>query len=121
MKSLQVHRLNGKVLEVDQSNRIEDLTKDSFIAVAWKNERIILKIPKQVKKQLFEEYKSRRYPSGKRLKMFAPIVFGNVIVNILASKQIVPAGLVIDVEYPGYEDAITQQVKHYGKSIDIYF
>ncbi|MDQ3098905.1 MAG: hypothetical protein M3Q44_04105 [bacterium] len=115
-KSYDKNVLHGGIFEVDQSNRIEDETKKSFIAIANDVISFCIEIPISVKKKVYKAYVERLAK-----KFYAPEVFAKAIVTILEDTKLIPARLNIDIEYPGYEEKITEVIKQYNKEIEINF
>ena len=108
--------ISGGIFEVDQSNRVEDLSKDSFIAITRKEIVLCIKIPSKTKRKLFIWFERRS-----RKKLFGPEIFARAIVFLLSAKGFLPARLIIDVEYTGYEDVITRIIKTFNNQIEIVF
>ncbi len=93
----------GGTYQIDQSPRIEDLTKDSFIAIANETYHCVLQISRDVKKQL-----SQRYNKRNQRKFFAVDLFIYAIRTILSETKLQPGTLIIDREYPGFDPRIRQ-------------
>ncbi|MBI2597072.1 VCBS repeat-containing protein [Candidatus Daviesbacteria bacterium] len=87
--------------EVDQSNRIEDLSKDSFIAIANKQHSFVAMISKKEKKRIHKFYQ-------KTPKLFGPVLWARIIAYLVRENNIKEAKLILDQEYPTYEKAINQ-------------
>ena len=96
----------GKV-EVDQSVRIEELTRDTIVAIANKELEYAVCLPTRLKRQLYELFRLR----GMR-KKFGPWVFAVVVSQLLKKSNIKVSDVVIDIEYPGYERDILEIIKN---------
>lgn len=117
MKSVnEIEVLKGGVWEVDQSNRIEELNKNSFVAICRNGTGFCIKIPKKIKKTIYEFYKT-----NKNTKFFGPQIFARSITSLLRKEKFIPARLEIDLEYPGYEDLITRTIRTYSHQIGVLF
>lgn len=102
--------------EVDQSIRIEELTDDSIIAIANKENCFSVKLSTKSKQQLYRYYKNL----GKS-KKFGPDVFSAATVAAIRLSGFRVPELVIDIEYPGYELGIRKiLVRHFSKML-VYF
>lgn len=102
--------------EVDQSIRIENISDDSFVAIA--NEEIFytLKIDKKVKRSIFEYYRCKG-----NLKFFAPQLFAAVIILGMRKSCLRFIDLGLDMEYPGYERTIIKLIKQNFLDVHIEF
>ena len=102
--------------EVDQSIRVEELNRDTFIGLANTESYLILKLTARTKRRLFEHFRRLGQP-----KKFAPTVFASAIV--LSVKASIPSvsDLIIDIEYPGYELLIINLIKKQLPDILVYF
>lgn len=116
MTKKDVNVLQGGVFEVDQSNRVEELAKDSYVGVARGKFAFVVKLAKKEKRLLFVSFEDRG-----RKKLFGPEVFCKLIVLILKLNLLIPARLVVDLEYPGYEDLIVRIIKTYEPGIEVVF
>lgn len=96
----------GKV-EVDQSVRVEELSRDTIIAVANKEFEYAARFPRRLKRQLYELFRLR----GMR-KKFGPWVFAAAVAQLLKKSNIKVSDVVIDIEYPGYERDILTIIKN---------
>ena len=105
----------GKV-EIDQSIRVEELTKDTIVGIANKQVSFTLIIPRRAKRVLYEEFRRQGKP-----KKFAPYVFAVAVSEALQRAPFHSSDIVIDIEYPGYEREILQIVKQRHPEIEIYF
>ncbi|MBI2596713.1 hypothetical protein HYW41_00970 [Candidatus Daviesbacteria bacterium] len=97
----------GGTFEVDQSPKIEQMTKDSFIAIAstaYPDQAYVLKIRKGVKRQLLNQFKS------KKTKNFAPMLFGRSIALLIKLARISPDRLIIDKDFPGYNSLVEEMI-----------
>jgi len=92
--------------EVDQSQRIEKMNQDSFVAIANEEQSFTVQISKQVKRQLFAAYANK----GKN-KLFGPELFASLVTAALRVSELVVGRLVLDIEYPGYEAVIINIIK----------
>lgn len=111
-----LNQIVGGVFEVDQSNRIEELNKNSYVAVVRNEIKFCIIIPKQVKRKVY-----KIYLSDGRKKLFAPALFAKAIVTLLMKKNTIPARVEIDTEYPGYEDLITRIIRTHSHHIEVHF
>ena len=89
-------------IEVDQSGKIEQLNKDSYIAFS-DGEQYCVKLPKKIKQEISLTYKSRT----KQLvqKLFSICLFC-CLKNHIRNKELV----MIDIEYPGWEGFIKREL-----------
>ncbi|MBI2596712.1 MerR family DNA-binding transcriptional regulator [Candidatus Daviesbacteria bacterium] len=92
--------------EVDQSPRIEDLTKDSVLALANREQGFVLTLPKKAKRQIISEYKRQN-----RIRQFAPEVFALMIVMAINKSGFKIGSLIIDSEYKTYEKTIAEIIE----------
>ena len=106
-----VKKLSG-TFEADQSNRIEDLSKDSYIALANTRHAFVVSIMKAEKRRAAAFYK-------KDAKKFGPVLWARAIANILMEENIHNAKLVLDEEYKGYEGIINQIIYGTGREVSI--
>ncbi|PJC48847.1 MAG: hypothetical protein CO035_01310, partial [Candidatus Omnitrophica bacterium CG_4_9_14_0_2_um_filter_42_8] len=93
------------VFEVDQSNRIEDLSKDSFVTMANRDLSFTVKLGKKEKLHLL------KYHQKNRKSKFGFQVFAQIIVYIAEQSRYKIDSIVIDHEYTGYEDKIKSIIK----------
>ena len=94
--------------EVDQSNRIEDLNKNSIVSVANAEFSYTAMLPKD-DKRLLRQYCRNEY----KQRQFAPRVFAAAIVLIIQTMRLEgyrANELTIDREYEGYEKYITDTI-----------
>ena len=82
-------------IEVDQSWKIEQLNKDTYIAFS-NHEEYCVKLPKNVKQEIVYEYRTKISQLVQR--MFAICVF-HCLINCINKKELI----IIDFEYPGWE------------------
>lgn len=94
--------------DVDQSVRMEELNRDTILAVANKDHSFSLKIPIRVKRQLHDQF--RRL--GK-IRQFAPQIFKAALIVCLEHLKYQVHELAIDLEYPGYEKRLLADLKEY--------
>lgn len=102
--------------EVDQSIRIEEMNRDSYVALANSEFSFTLKIPRRVKRRVREVFRRQGKP-----KMFAPYTFAVVIILAINKSGYKFQELVIDIEYPGYEKEIIKIITILFPDIEIYF
>jgi hypothetical protein len=105
----------GKV-EVDQSVRIEELRRDTILAVANKQFQYAVRFPAHLKRQLYELFRLR----GMR-KKFGPWVFAAAAAQLLEKSNVRVSDVVIDIEYPGYERDILTIIKNIHSDIYVSF
>ena len=108
--------LTGGVFEIDQSNRIEQLNKDSYVSLTRGDFQFVVKISRYTKRFLYEKSQT-----NKSTKTFAPLLFARAVVALLRHQRLIPDRLVIDIEYPGYEDSIVEIIRRYHRRIDYDF
>lgn len=102
--------------QVDQSIRIEE-TGNSMIGIANTKESFVLCIPTKTKNSLREYFRKRGFTKQYMIFNFS----AGVILAITRSKFKV-SELVVDIEYPGYEQEITKYINNYFRGkFDIYF
>src|SRR3989344_2651002 len=109
-------RKSAGTFDVDQSNRIEKLEKDSFLAIADSKNSTRLKITSVVKRNLKSYYRKSH-----NTRIFGPEVFALLIVYLLDQMAVLPAVLVIDEEYTGYSDLITRIIRNSYPGIGLRF
>ena len=105
-----------KKLEVDQSVRIEELTKDTILGIANEQVSFTAIVPKRVKRALHEEFRRQGKP-----KKFAPYVFATAVSALIQRMPFKSSVIVIDIEYPGYEQEILEIVKQCHPQMEVYF
>jgi hypothetical protein len=105
-----------KKLEIDQSVRIEELNKDTILGIANKEARFTVIVPKKAKRALYEKFRCQGKP-----KKFAPYVFAISISEALRKAPFKSSDIVIDIEYPGYEQEIIKIIKQQYPEIEVYF
>ena len=82
-------------IEVDQSGKIEQLNKDTYIAFS-NHEQYCVKLPKKIKQEIVYEYKAKISQIIQRV--FAICIF-YCLENHIRKKELIT----IDSEYPGWE------------------
>lgn len=102
--------------EVDQSVRIEEMNRASFVGLANKEYSFVVKISARTKRQLKEHFRRNG-----RLKQYAPLVFASLIIKIVNLVSFRVQDVVIDIEYPGYELKIQELLRHFSPEIKVYF
>lgn len=102
--------------EVDQSIRIEELTDDSIIAIANKENSFSIRLPAKSKQRLYRYYKNFGKP-----KKFGPDVFSAAMVVAIEQSGFRVSELVIDIEYPGYELSMRKILTEHFPKMLIYF
>lgn len=93
--------------EIDQSGRIEETNRDTVIAIANKQNSYTLKINARTKRALEKDYRLIGKP-----KMFKVKTFSYGIVYLIKKSNIKESYLILDVEYPGYENMIKDLIKN---------
>jgi len=89
-------------IEVDQSGKIEQLNKDTYIAFS-NHEQYCVKLPKDIKQGIVYEYRTKVRQIVQ--KLFAICVF-YCLKDYLGRKELIT----IDLEYPGWEDFIKREL-----------
>jgi len=102
--------------EVDQSIRIEELSNDTFLALANDESSFVVKLPIKAKRKLYEKFRCLGQP-----KKFAPKVFASLICCAIEQSGLKFSELIIDIEYPGYELLITNFLSTIFPEMLIYF
>ncbi|MEW6610867.1 MAG: hypothetical protein AB1352_04575, partial [Patescibacteria group bacterium] len=105
----------GRV-EIDQSNRIEELNKDTIIALANKDVSYTHVLTKKTKRHLHEIFRK----SGER-KRFGPALFAAAIVSLLERTGVRSTDIDVDVEYPGYEALMQGMIELYDANAHVAF
>ena len=105
----------GKV-EVDQSVRIEDLTKDTIVGIANNQVSFTVVVPRRTKRVLRELFRVQG-----RTKKFARYVFAAAVGEGIKHAPFQSSDVIVDIEYPGYEREILQIIKQIHPSIEVYF
>jgi hypothetical protein len=100
-------------IEVDQSGKIEQLNKDTYIAFS-NDEQYCIKLPKKTKQEISFTYRSKI----KQLiqKIFAICVY-HCLIDYLHNKRLI----VIDQEYEGWEPFIKRELINHITHIYPYF
>lgn len=119
----------GGTYEVDQSIRIEDMRRDSYIGIAKHGYAITAKLPRLTKQHVFAEYQAKRTYNSIKLKaekkspfrFFAPTLFAKSIVSLLRETNTWPDKLILDTEYLGYEKEITHVLREFSNDLSIEF
>ena len=93
--------------EVDQSGRIEELNRLTVIAIASQEQAYALLIPVKVKRKLFEKFRLTGKP-----KRFGVEAFSTAVVCVLTRASFRVHELIVDLEYPGYDQYIIQIIHH---------
>jgi len=88
------------VYEVDQSGRVEETNRATIIAIANKVNSFTVKISASEKRLVFSKIKSKETKVTKA-RIFALLLHVAIIKSRLNITR-----LIIDIEYPGYEDLI---------------
>ncbi len=91
--------------EVDQSIRIEETNKDTVIGISNKQISIAMILPRKTKRHFMEDFRRRGIS-----KRFGPVLFAVAIIATLKKSKTAPSGLILDIEYPGYERLITKVI-----------
>ena len=89
-------------IEVDQSGKIEQLNKDTYIAFS-NYEQYCVKLPKNVKQEIVYEYRTKVRQIVQ--KLFSICVFF-CLKDYLGRKEMIT----LDLEYPGWEDFIKREL-----------
>ncbi|EFK96045.1 protein containing Hedgehog/intein hint domain, C-terminal domain, partial [sediment metagenome] len=100
--------------EVDQSIRIEEYSKDSVVAIGNSEHTYTVIVPHTLKQ-------SFRRMCDDAPKHSAPTLFALSIVYAIRTSRMRVHELVIDVEYPEYEDIITEVIRNALPSLHIHF
>ena len=111
-----MNKIQTSKVEVDQSVRIEELTRDTIISVANKEFEYAVRFPARLKRQLYELFRLR----GRR-KKFGPWVFAAAVAQLLEKSNIRVSDVVIDIEYPGYERDILMIIKNMHSDMYVSF
>lgn len=89
---------------IDQSGKIEDTAKNTVAAFSNDKQYAVL-IPKKLKRQVQEIYRRCGLP-----RLFVPHLFSvGVFLAISQLKQ--PTSVTVDLEYPGKEKSLKQQIQ----------
>ncbi len=102
--------------EVDQSVRIEELTKDTIVGIANKEVSFTIIVSKRTKRVLLEMFRVCGKP-----KKFAPYVFAAAIGLGIKQAPFKSSDLIVDIEYPGYEQEILRIIRQMNPEIEVYF
>ena len=108
--------MQTRKIEVDQSVRVEELTRDTILGIANERVSFTIVIPRRAKRVLHEKFRRQGKP-----KKFAPYVFAAAISEALQRAPFQSSDVVIDIEYPGYEQEILEIVKRRHPEIEVYF
>ncbi|MFH1353995.1 MAG: hypothetical protein ABIH36_01785 [bacterium] len=102
--------------EIDQSVRIEELNRDSTIGIANKDHSYTISLSRRVKRRLHEHFRRQ----GKS-KQFGPHTFAAGIICALQEINLAIHDLIIDIEYPGYEQQIIDLIQIHFPEVTVYF
>ena len=105
----------GKV-EVDQSVRVEELTRDTILALANKEFAYAVRLPRRVKRQLHEIFRL-----GGIRKKFGPWVFAAAVVKLMEKANVKISEIIVDIEYSGYEREILTIIQQVYPNLYISF
>ncbi len=89
-------------IEIDQSEKIEQLNKDTYIAFS-NHEQYCVKLPKDVKQEIVYEYRTKVRQLIQ--KLFSICVFC-CIRDYLERKELIT----LDLEYAGWQDFIKREL-----------
>lgn len=109
-------KIQTSKLEIDQSVRVEEITKDTVVGIANERESFTIIVPKRAKRVLRETFRLQG-----RTKKFAPHVFAAAIAEGLRHTPFQSSDIVIDFEYPAYEREIIEIIKQEHPHLEIYF
>ena len=89
-------------IEIDQSGKIEQLNKDTYIAFS-NDEQYCIKLPKKVKQDISLKHRGK---IGQLIQKIFAISIYYCLVNYLNNKRLI----VIDREYSGWEPFIKREL-----------
>ena len=102
--------------EADQSWKVENLSKDTYIAIANEGFSDVLKLDRRIRRQQQEWYRK----NGK-IRFFGPALWAYAIAELINRNNISRAVLVVDAEYTGFESFIKQIIQSRTAGLDIRF
>ncbi|MFH1354514.1 MAG: hypothetical protein ABIH36_04530 [bacterium] len=102
--------------EVDQSVRIEELNRDTIIGLANEEHAFTFKVPRGVKRRLYETFRREGKP-----KLFGPRVFASAVALTIVRSGFRIQELIIDLEYPGYDEQIIEIISGFFPSVMVVF
>ncbi|KKT92253.1 MAG: hypothetical protein A3E37_01010 [Candidatus Andersenbacteria bacterium RIFCSPHIGHO2_12_FULL_46_9] len=102
--------------EVDQSGRVEELRRPTIIAIANNECAYALLMPAKMKRTLYEIYRTYGKP-----KRFGVEIFSKALIYTISQSSLNMHELIIDLEYPGYNEFISQSVSRHFRKIYISF
>ena len=105
--------INKMHIEIDQSGKVEQLNKDTYIAFS-NHEQYCVKLPKNIKQEIVYEYRTKVRQLIQ--KLFAVCVF-YCLKDYIGKKEMIT----IDLEYPGWEDFIKRELAASIKTIHVNF
>ncbi len=100
-------------IEIDQSGKIEQLNKDTYIAFS-NHEQYCVKLPKDAKQEIVYEYRTKVRQIIQ--KLFAICIF-YCLKDYLGKKEMIT----IDLEYPGWENFIKRELVSHIKRASVNF
>ncbi|PIQ80506.1 MAG: hypothetical protein COV79_00070, partial [Parcubacteria group bacterium CG11_big_fil_rev_8_21_14_0_20_41_14] len=103
------------VFEIDQSIRIEDMKKDSFVSLASKQKSFTIRLTRADKKILLKRFYK------KTPKRFGPENFALTIVFMIHESSYPITKIIIDKEYTNYERLIVSLIQRYYPHLTIVF
>lgn len=86
---------------IDQSGRVEETNRVTVIALANKSKSFTVALLPKTKKELQAIFRKKGKP-----KVFPVIVFATIVFITMLRSKTYPQELIIDIEYPGHENAI---------------
>jgi len=95
-------------IEVDQSGRTDKLTVDTAFAFSDEIQSAIL-IPKSVKRECYQLLKKE----GMRKDLISVKLFAAGLILLLAPRVSTVGLITVDLEYPGWENEIKEQLLRY--------
>lgn len=100
-------------IEIDQSGKIEDTSKHTFLAFS-NNEHFILKISAAEKRKL-----QKYFRKIDKAKLFIFLVFTALVIILLKNIKSKSNQIIIDIEYPGRGQMIKDFIRIYYPDFEI--
>lgn len=98
---LEIYRINNMSLEIDQSGKIENTSKNTYLALA-NSKIIIIKISSSEKRKLIDTIKELHRPHKTYIyQIFAVLIF--ILIRKAKLNEVL-----IDIEYQGHEASIKE-------------
>lgn len=100
-------------IEIDQSGKLEDTNKHTYLAYSNKNHSV-LKLGSTEKKKLQKYFRSIGKP-----RLYIYITFASLIIILLEKFKSRNNEIIVDIEYPGKSNLIRDLIKNMRRNFPI--